>query len=820
VGFLTMKIEDLQLGKIGNMTRVTAKVIWEDNDRPTKDVYFETSDVFGVGLSCNPHAFLVGCFLPAMHFSEKRIFIDAEICPSLEHGLVEVMNWMQHWFEFDREIVCIEARRKSYINKFNKARNAAVFLSGGVDSLGTLCHNHRQYPIEHPWYIRDAIFIQGNNIESDSRVETVDRAVEALSEMSRDAGVTLIPVATNIRELEPSTYFFTQWHGSILAAVAHALSERISTVFISATESIPSTLKLLKIKHFKAWGSHPLLDHKYSSSDLLVQHVDAELTRLDKLRMVADWDAGLQNIRVCHPNFPGENCCRCEKCIRTMLALIAIDRLDKTRAFLEDDLSESTVKSVHLERQRTKGDYSVEYDYLELIPPLLERGRDDLVRGIEHIIAMSRYQSPTIIERLKGFDQKYLGGKINAIKRFINRGNVKSQIRRSVSCLSNNLYLFSIRLGLGIFKNRKLIPYSLRQAAARTLGDLGFFVEDLFEKSVWRMSGSGIQIVFVGSKESSLDILSLFFDGLASHERIGGTFALGCSQKTIEWLDEGYDLVIYELSRICPFRPKTSIAFTVPQWVNQLITLPDQLKTLIAGDNYKVLRNEINKCRKAGYKWRFSQSRKDFDYFYHHLYLPFVRSRHGDHAHVAPYPFQWDFWIKKAGGGLVLIDRGEVTVAGTICVIADGVCYDIEMGVLDADSVILQQGINTYLSWCVMEWGKDRGARFYNMGGSFGWKSHGAFRWKARWKSHVIRRKYPYRTFNFAANRISPLLWERINTTGFLCESKDGFYSLILDKSDAPLTKIEFTEAINQTRQKGLRGVCVIAPDAKPIFHV
>ncbi len=814
-----MKIEDLQLGKIGNMTRVTAKVIWEDNDRPTKDVYFETSDVFGVGLSYNPHAFLVGCFLPAMHFSEKRIFIDAEICPSLEHGLVEVMNWMQHWFEFDREIVCIEARRKSYINKFNKARNAAVFLSGGVDSLGTLCHNHRRYPIEHPWYIRDAIFIQGNNIESDSRVETVDRAVEALSEMSRDAGVTLIPVATNIRELEPSTNFFTQWHGSILAAVAHALSERISTVFISATESIPSTLKLLKIKHFKTWGSHPLIDHKYSSSDLLVQHVDAELTRLDKLRMVADWDAGLQNIRVCHPNFPGENCCRCEKCIRTMLALIAIDQLGKTRAFSEDDLSESTVKSVHLRRQNSKDDYSVEYDYLELIPPLLERGRNDLVRGIEHIIAMSRYQSPTIKERLKKFDRQHLGGMVGKLTRPLRIHNLKSRIKRNIHLAGWGLYVFSISFAMGALKRHRLIPRSLTQTTARLLGDTGLFIDDMLKKGVWRMKDSNLQIVFVGSKESLLSILPQFFEKPVTHEEIDRTSIFGLSKKCKKWLDEGCDLVICEVSRPYPFKPPVSLCFISPLWVNQLIAYPDQMHTLLAGNRHNSLRRHINRCLKAGYKWRFSRTREDFDYFYERLYLPFVCARHGDHAGISPPSYHWDILINKMGAGLLLITHEGKTIAGALCLVADDVCYNIEIGVLDADETLLQQGIIAYLFWSVGEWGKEQGAKFYNMGGSPGWRSNGTFRWKAKWPSFVIRRKYATKMLNFAANRIPQSLRERINAAGFLCESDGSFYSLILDNSKMPLTESDLAETIKRTQKEGLCGVCVIAPEARPRFY-
>ena len=412
-----MKIENLQSEKIGNKARVTAKVIWEDSDRPMQEIYFETSEAFRAGLSCNPHAFLVACILPAMHHGEKRLFIDAEICPALQNGLVEVMNWFQNWFEVDRGIVRIEARTKPGLSTPSQPRNAAIFLSGGIDSLSALRHNHLNFPIEHPWHITDGIIIYGQNIESDNRPETFDRALAALSEVGADAGITLLPVVTNIRQLEPDTHFFMkEFHGAILAATAHALAERISIASIAASESIPSTHKVLRRHDFEPWGSHPLIDPNYGSSDLLIRHVGVELSRLDKTRLVADWHTGLQNIKVCAPNWPGENCGRCEKCIRTMLALIALDSLDKTQAFSDNDLSDSLVRNVQIEKHSYVN--SVEYDYLELIPFLIEKGRRDLARAIEHILAVSR-QDPTLKEKVKEFDRKYLGGTLSKLKRLI-----------------------------------------------------------------------------------------------------------------------------------------------------------------------------------------------------------------------------------------------------------------------------------------------------------------------------------------------------------------------------------------------------------------
>jgi hypothetical protein len=172
------------------------------------------------------------------------------------------------------------------------------------------------------------------------------------------------------------------------------------------------------------------------------------------------------------------------------------------------------------------------------------------------------------------------------------------------------------------------------------------------------MTGSGQQIVFVGSKQGSLDMLSLFSNGAATYEPVGEVSTFGLSHRTKKWIEEGCDLVICELSRLHPFRHKSSNAFTVPQWENHLVDYPEQLNTLLTRDLPRSLRRHIKRCQEAGCKWHFSQSRSDFDFFHERLYLPFVRSRHGERAQIAQYPFQWDFWIKGDGGGLILVTQG------------------------------------------------------------------------------------------------------------------------------------------------------------------
>jgi len=136
----------------------------------------------------------------------------------------------------------------------------------------------------------------------------------------------------------------------------------------------------------------------------------------EKTKIVASWDIGLQNIKVCSDKFPGENCGTCEKCIRTSLALLAIGVLDKTDAFPLNDISEDQIAKLSL-RLDTDYKWTNQHQYLELIPHLEKIGRHDLVRAVEQLVKRSRKPKMTLKTKIKKFDRKYLDGRIIKLKR-------------------------------------------------------------------------------------------------------------------------------------------------------------------------------------------------------------------------------------------------------------------------------------------------------------------------------------------------------------------------------------------------------------------
>jgi hypothetical protein len=417
-----MIIDGLRSERRNDRARVAATVRWENSDRPTQEIYFETDAAFAKDLTCNPDAFVVGCVIPAFHYGEKRILIDAEICPELRDGLTTVITVMRHWYhDPHKQLLQIEAKtRKTLLNPF-KTDRTGVFLSGGLDSFAALRANRVNFPAGHPGSFKDALVVYGFHWQEP---DTFKQVLDSLAVVAKEVGIIPIGISTN---LLTAIQGWELWADMLIsggfAAVGHCFANRLTTVALaSAGFCFP--------KRLNPHGSHPLIDPTYSSSDLRIHQEGSGLSRLEKIRLIADWDFALKNLRVCNNtekiHSAALNCGNCEKCIRTMLGFEALGMLDKVPVFPAPTVSVDQIRPLHLNH------ISVRY-YHELMVPLAKQGRKDLVSVITEKIneferseRLMRWKS-----QLKQFDRLYLDSRLLRLnRRLLGRRDVTSQETR------------------------------------------------------------------------------------------------------------------------------------------------------------------------------------------------------------------------------------------------------------------------------------------------------------------------------------------------------------------------------------------------------
>jgi hypothetical protein len=351
-----------------------ATVTFEEGDQPEQEIFIETETRFAEDIFANPHAFAVGCIIPALYFGERRLAVDQAICPRLKEGLTTVMALMHHWTQGSFQPLAIDAPLTKTTLHAEKKRRPAIFLSGGMDSLAALKLIIDNYARTHPAYPRDALLVHGFDIggviERGAKYHVFERAKSTMAPVAAAAGLALIPVYTNIRHLcDNRDLWLNQFFGAVLAAAAHAFAPRIDLAWLASSYDIP---------HLHPCGSHPLLDPEYGSHDLQIRHRDVGLSRMEKLKIVAGWDVAFQNFRVCLANVKDKlNCGRCEKCVRTMLELEALGLLSQTRAFEEDFVDPDWLDAFSI-TIRVREPF-----YKELVEPLQSCGREDLAGKIK-----------------------------------------------------------------------------------------------------------------------------------------------------------------------------------------------------------------------------------------------------------------------------------------------------------------------------------------------------------------------------------------------------------------------------------------------------
>lgn len=232
----------------------------------------------------------------------------------------------------------------------------AAFFSGGVDSFFTLLKGRSE--------LTDLIYIYGFDVRLDDWPRR-----QAIASMGREVaaslGMRFIEVESNLAKvLEDFGSWPLHGHGFALVCVARALAGEIGEVRIPGTHSL---------KEQKPWGSWLETDPLFSDQRLTIVHDACAAERAGKLQALAEAPLApqyLKYLRVCWGRVDGMyNCCRCEKCLRTMTTLYALGRLDQAEAFALP-LEPSLVSSVLLSREGLRS-------YAKQNMALLQRLRPD-----------------------------------------------------------------------------------------------------------------------------------------------------------------------------------------------------------------------------------------------------------------------------------------------------------------------------------------------------------------------------------------------------------------------------------------------------------
>jgi hypothetical protein len=389
---------------------VSARVTWEDSAQAPLELFFEAEGAGGAELSPEPEAFLTACFLPAMRGGERRVEIEGALCGRLLEGLPEAVARLRSLHGAGHETPRIEPTQGVRTLSPRRPARAATFFTGGVDTLEMLQRDRRDRRPGDPGKFVEAVWMFGHLCPTDRRtLGWNEAALEAVAPVIAREGLALTTVRTNIWNLAPDIPFLGEESlSSALASAAHGLRARFDSIAIASGRDA---------RRERLRGSCPMLDPLYSTGAVEILHEPNALTRFERLEAIARKPEVLRNLVVClaFPTAPQINCGECEKCLRTMTALVALGKLEDARLFPARGVTPELLRRARL-------DELTEVYWDDFLPLLEQRGRTDLLDAIREARERAgRDKSWNADEgwkgRLRRLDRRYLGGRLLRMRR-------------------------------------------------------------------------------------------------------------------------------------------------------------------------------------------------------------------------------------------------------------------------------------------------------------------------------------------------------------------------------------------------------------------
>lgn len=308
---------------------------------------------------------------------ELSLPVDALLLENVQ-GILTI--WKEWYPELHR--VAIRCPVNGYAEP--KSTRTATFFSGGVDSYFSIARRMPQNPQDIPAVgkVDDLLTVWGFDIGVYDEAQFRPLA-EMLTGSAKKLELNHIIVRTNLREVMP--VYREQWgplaHGAGLAFIGLMLERRYGEIVLGSTYPYGA---------LSPWGSHPLVDPLFSTSGVTVVHDGAAVTRIEKTKVAARLPETNRALHVCQA-VGLQNCSRCEKCYRTMIALDILGLKEAFGAAFDwSGYSLSNVSKVYA------GGGLQQIFYKEMISAAQVRGREDVVKALRYSSRRSDRLAPFV----------------------------------------------------------------------------------------------------------------------------------------------------------------------------------------------------------------------------------------------------------------------------------------------------------------------------------------------------------------------------------------------------------------------------------------
>jgi hypothetical protein len=276
-------------------------------------LWWEVPESCGADLTAWADPWVVGLIFPIMQ-GAAPVHIEGRVSPSLLGNLELFMKIWEDWGQGRYRPVDLSADSEVELPPVPEPGATLASFSAGVDSCFTVFRHQRGLVGRRSRRINAAVVQHGLDVWLDRpNTDGVYGELLASARVMLDSlGVRCIPMRTNFQTMRLT--WSDAW-GTQLASGLTLLAGRYDTALIS--NDMP--YRWLNM----GWPHHPVTAPLLGARGFTVIDDGGEYSRSQKAKLISTWPEAMRHLHVCFGQDEPEkyqNCCKCEKCIRTILA--------------------------------------------------------------------------------------------------------------------------------------------------------------------------------------------------------------------------------------------------------------------------------------------------------------------------------------------------------------------------------------------------------------------------------------------------------------------------------------------------------------------
>lgn len=317
----------------GGMLHLAANLI--EPDGSLERLWWEVPEAWGGAITPWADPWVVGFLFPIMQRA-RPVHVEGRVSPSLLGNLDLFMRIWRIWAMGPYSVVTITADEEIELPPVRDPGLTISSFSCGVDSSFTVYRHARGLVDRRSRRLAAGVMQHGFNVPLDQiNAQGIQKNLLAgANTMLGSLELPCISLVTNFRQMKMN--WAHSW-GTQLVSGLSLLAGRYDTALVA--NDLPYAWLGIP------WPIHPVTTVLLGSKGFSVIDDGGEFSRAGKAKVISQWPEAMQHLQVCFGlDIPGshENCCRCEKCTRTMLAF-RVAECPRPAAF-KDDVSDRQIR--------------------------------------------------------------------------------------------------------------------------------------------------------------------------------------------------------------------------------------------------------------------------------------------------------------------------------------------------------------------------------------------------------------------------------------------------------------------------------------------